>query len=107
MVVIILEKVSASVRGELTRWLLELKTGVFVGNVSGAVRDALWTQVCGKLRDGAGILLHSAANEQGYAIRLHGKTSRQVESYDGLLLMRIPLAPKTPPETLLTEEVQN
>ncbi|MBI3424162.1 MAG: type I-E CRISPR-associated endoribonuclease Cas2 [Acidobacteria bacterium] len=94
MVVIILEKVPASVRGELTRWLLELKTGVFVGNVSGAVRDALWLQVCSKMKGGAGMLLHNTANEQGYAIRLHGKTARQIENLDGLLLMRIPAVDK-------------
>ena len=39
MVVIILEKVSASLRGELTRWMIEPHTGVFVGHVSGMVRD--------------------------------------------------------------------
>lgn len=98
MVVIILEKVSASVRGELTRWLLEMKTGVFVGNVSGAVRDALWLHVCSKLKGGAGILLHSAANEQGYAIKFHGNTSRQLVDLDGLWLMQIPSA--SPPENL-------
>lgn len=101
MVVIILEKVTASVRGELTRWLLELKTGVFVGNVSGAVREALWLQVCSKLKNGAGMLLHNAANEQGYALRLHGKTSRQLEDLDGMLLMRIPLTSKLAAEPVV------
>ncbi|MBA3516457.1 MAG: type I-E CRISPR-associated endoribonuclease Cas2, partial [Rhizobiales bacterium] len=31
MVVMMLERVSPSLRGELTRWLIEPKTGVFVG----------------------------------------------------------------------------
>jgi CRISPR-associated protein Cas2 len=98
VVVIILDRVSASVRGELTRWLLELKTGIFVGTISGAVRDALWLHVCSKLKGGGGILLHNAANEQGYAIRFHGKSSRQLVDLDGLCLMQIPLS--SPPETL-------
>ncbi|MCD6345555.1 MAG: type I-E CRISPR-associated endoribonuclease Cas2, partial [Anaerolineae bacterium] len=42
MVVMILEKVPVGVRGELTRWLLEIKTGVFVGHISARVRDKLW-----------------------------------------------------------------
>jgi CRISPR-associated protein Cas2 len=46
MVVIILEKVPVRLRGELTRWLLELKAGVFVGKVSAMVRDKLWQRVC-------------------------------------------------------------
>ncbi len=42
MVVMLLEKVPTTVRGELTRWLLELRAGVFVGNISALVRDKLW-----------------------------------------------------------------
>lgn len=90
MIVIMLERVPASVRGELSRWLLEPRTGVFVGNVSAAVRDLLWQMVCSKLRDGAGMLIHNAQNEQGFAIRYHGATSRTVEDFDGLFLIRTP-----------------
>ena len=46
MVVIILEKVSPALRGELTRWLIEPHPGVFVGHVSGMVRDRLWEKCC-------------------------------------------------------------
>ena len=48
MVVMILEKVPASLRGELTRWLIEPHPGVFVGHVSAMVRDRLWDKCCGK-----------------------------------------------------------
>src|SRR5438128_9029915 len=92
MTVMVLENVSASVRGELTRWLLELRAGVFVGNASAAVREMLWQMVCGKMRGGAGILIHSAANEQGFAIRFWGLTSRRVEDFEGLALIGRPHA---------------
>ena len=42
MTVIVLERVQITVRGELSRWMLEPKTGVFVGRVSALVRDKLW-----------------------------------------------------------------
>ena len=42
MVILILECVPSSLRGELTRWMLELKAGVFVGTMSAMVRDRLW-----------------------------------------------------------------
>ena len=90
MVVIILEKVPASVRGELTRWMLELRAGVFVGNVSAMVRDMLWKMVCKKIKTGGGILVYNAANEQGFAIRFWGSTSRIVEDFEGLTLLRTP-----------------
>jgi len=41
MVVLILEKVPRSLRGELTRWMIEVDTGIFVGRLSAMVRDLL------------------------------------------------------------------
>ena len=38
MVVMILERVPVLLRGELTRWLLEVRAGVFVGTMSAGVR---------------------------------------------------------------------
>ncbi len=88
MVVIILESVPTSVRGELTRWLMELHSGVFVGNVSAMVRDKLWEMVCGKMKSkGGGFLIHSTNTEQGYAIHAAGTTSKVIEDYEGLLLV--------------------
>lgn len=90
MVVIVLERVPASLRGELTRWLLEPKTGVFVGKVSAMVRDRLWERVCRGMKGGAGMLIHHADNEQGFAVRYSGATSREVVDFEGLALIRIP-----------------
>ncbi|MEI7990087.1 MAG: type I-E CRISPR-associated endoribonuclease Cas2e, partial [Chloroflexota bacterium] len=42
MLVMILEQVSKSARGELSRWLIEAKPGVYIGHVSALVRDLLW-----------------------------------------------------------------
>ncbi len=91
MTVIILERVPTSLRGELTRWMLEVQTGVFVGTLSGLVRDLLWEYVCDKMRDGAGALIHQSNNEQGFAMRVCGKTSRRLRDFDGLHLIQIPL----------------
>lgn len=90
MIVITLERVPASLRGELTRWLLEPKTGVFIGRVSAMVRDRLWEHVSTKVRSGAGMLIYTTDTEQGFAIRMIGDTSRLVEDFDGLALIRIP-----------------
>jgi CRISPR-associated protein Cas2 len=89
MVVIILEKVPATLRGELSRWMIEAKTGVFIGKLSGMVRDRLWEQICEKTKGGAGILIHASDSEQGYSFRLHGSPSRTVVDFDGLSLIRL------------------
>lgn len=54
MVVLVLERVPVSLRGELTRWLLEVRAGVFVGDVSAMVREKLWELVEEKAREGRG-----------------------------------------------------
>jgi CRISPR-associated protein Cas2 len=89
MVVFLMEKVPTSLRGEITRWMLELRPGVFVGNISALVREKLWEMICQKIKGGAVTLLQSAANEQGYKIRTFGDTSRKVKDFDGLQLIVI------------------
>ena len=90
MVVLILERVPASLRGELTRWLLELKAGVFVGDVSAMVRDKLWDMAWERARSGSGILLHSSDDEQGFKIKMFGSPGRTVVDFEGLSLLRVP-----------------
>ena len=89
MTIFVLERVPTSLRGELTRWLLEPKTGVFVGRPSALVRDKLWEMICDKLKNGAGLLITQASNEQGFTIRSVGDTSRTVIDIEGLLLIRV------------------
>ncbi len=89
MVVFILERVTPGLRGELTRWMLEPKAGVFVGRISAMVRDRLWDLACKRMRDGAGMLIYTTDTEQGYAIRYWGETKRQVIDIEGLTLIKI------------------
>jgi len=90
MVVLLLERVPASLRGELSRWMIEPKTGVFVGKVSAMVREKLWDKACKGARDGAAMILYSSNTEQGFSVRSHGDTSRTPVDMEGLMLIRIP-----------------
>lgn len=91
MTVIILERVPTSLRGELTRWMLEVQSGVFVGTLSTLVRELLWEYVCEKMQDGAGALLYQTNNEQGFGMQVCGTTSRRLRDFDGLQLFQIPV----------------
>jgi CRISPR-associated protein Cas2 len=86
----ILERVSPGLRGELTRWLLEPKAGVFVGDVSALVRDKLWELARQRMRSGGGILVYTTNNEQGFALDLWGDTTRLVRDFEGLSLVTVP-----------------
>ena len=90
MVVMILETVPPSLRGELTRWLVEPHPGVFVGHVSGMVRDKLWEKCCKSVKKGALIQIWATNNEQRFQIRTYGATKREIVDLDGLQLARLP-----------------
>jgi len=91
MVVMVLESVPTSLRGELTRWLIEPHPGVFVGHVNAMVRDRLWKKCCEARRAGGVVQAWSTNTEQRFEIRMAGTTKRTVVELDGLKLIRIPL----------------
>jgi CRISPR-associated protein Cas2 len=88
MLVMILEKVPGSLRGELTRWLIEPHPGVFVGHVSALVRDKLWEKCAGRLKEGGMIQIWSTNTEQRFAMRAWGETGRELVDLEGLWLVR-------------------
>ena len=84
-----MERASASLRGEITRWMIELRPGIFVGNVSALVRDKLWELICKRMKNGAATILYNASSEQGYEIKQFGDTGRTISNFDGLQLVTI------------------
>jgi len=90
MVVMVLEKVPTSLRGELTRWLIEPHPGVFVGHVNAMVRDRLWDKCCKAKRAGGVVQAWSTNTEQRFKMRAHGNTQREIVEFDGLQLIRLP-----------------
>ncbi|NUQ09045.1 MAG: type I-E CRISPR-associated endoribonuclease Cas2 [Phycisphaerae bacterium] len=90
MVVLIVERVPASLRGLLSRWMIEPRTGVFVGRLSALVRDKVWDKTTSLLRGGGATMIFKNPTEQGFAIRTHGKTDRTPVDFEGLVLIRSP-----------------
>jgi CRISPR-associated protein Cas2 len=97
LIVIVVERVKPSLRGKLTRWLLEVHPGVFVGTVSARVRARLWTLVNAGKGAGACSLIHRAPNEQGFVLETQGNTLRRPIDFDGLCLLKrlVPLPVKS------------
>ena len=91
MTVLILERVPPGLRGELTRWLFEVQSGTFVGDVSARVRDRLWARVEDALdTDGSALQLWRTNTAQGFDVRALRPRGRYVEDVDGLWLVRRP-----------------
>lgn len=72
MVVIVLTACPVGLRGYLTRWLLEISAGVFVGSVSTRVRELMWKRTTEMVRSGRAIMVFSARNEQRLEFLVHG-----------------------------------
>lgn len=90
MVVMLLEKVPKRLRGELSRWMIEPRPGVFVGHVNAMVRNKLWEKCCKERGAGGVVQLWSTNTEQRFAMRLKGDTSRKIVEAEGLQLIQIP-----------------
>ena len=89
MTVIAMDSASESVRGELTRWFLELKPGVFVGRVNSRIRDLLWKRICETDSAAGAVMVFSAPNEQGFEMKVSGDPKRKVNDFEGIQLITV------------------
>lgn len=87
--VITLKKVPNALRGDLTRWMQEISTGVYVGNINSKVREYLWKRVKNLVGQGEASMCFSCRNEIGYSF-CTCNAQRVVVDYDGIPLVMIP-----------------
>lgn len=95
MTVIVLTNCPAGLRGYLTRWLLEISPGVFLGNPSARIREALWAEVRAYAHQGRALLAHQTDSEQGYTFATHDHAWHPTD-HDGLTLIHRPTPSDTP-----------
>jgi CRISPR-associated protein Cas2 len=89
MIVLTLTDCPSSLRGDLTRWLFEVDTNLYVGKQSARVREKIWERVVKNADKGRAVMVYPANNEQGFDFRVHGETWQPID-FDGLKLMLRP-----------------
>ncbi|NLU36785.1 MAG: type I-E CRISPR-associated endoribonuclease Cas2 [Clostridiales bacterium] len=89
MTVIVLTDCPPSLRGDLTKWLQEVNTNVFVGHLNARVRDQLWERILKNAKSGRVTMVFRANNEQRMDFRVHNTTWEPID-FDGLKLMLRP-----------------
>ncbi|MBO3142458.1 type I-E CRISPR-associated endoribonuclease Cas2e [Dermatophilus congolensis] len=92
MVVLVLTACPTGLRGYLTRWLLEISPGVFVGHVNSRIRETMWLEVVEHAKDGRALLVYSVKGEQHIEFKVHRHDWNPID-YDGIQLMRRPTEP--------------
>lgn len=91
MIVLVLTAVPRGLRGDLSKWLLEVAPGVFCGRVSRRIREKLWARVERGVNDGCAVLLVADhGREQGYEILTAGRDRWVPADMEGITLMRRP-----------------
>lgn len=102
LVIVTLSDCPPKLRGDLTKWLFEINTGVYVGHISARVRDFLWDRITENIGRGHATMVMSAQGEQRMDFRVHNAYWEPID-LDGLKLMRRPVR-KLPPSDQTQEK---
>jgi len=87
MLVIVTENVPPRLRGRLAVWLIEIRAGVYVGDLSRKVREMIWQQVEVGIEEGNAIMAWSTNTEAGFDFLTLGANRRLPVELDGLKLV--------------------
>ena len=87
MVVVVTENVPPRLRGRLAIWLLEIRAGVYVGDVSKRIREMIWEQIEALSKFGNVAMAWATNTESGFDFQTFGENRRVPIDYDGLRLV--------------------
>lgn len=88
LTVITVTNATRGLRGDLTKWMQEISTGVYIGNFNARIREELWNRVKEAIKNGEATLTYQARTELGYSFETIN-THREIIDFDGLELVFI------------------
>lgn len=104
MLVIVTEAVPDRLKGFLSRWFLEVRAGVFLGDYSIRVHEMIAKTIKANIENGNVVIAWSSNNESGFDFETYGVNRRIPLLLDGLKLVSfLPLLETEP----TSETVQN
>ena len=87
VLVVVTENVPPRLRGRLAVWLLEIRAGVYVGDVSRRIREMIWEQITILAETGNVAMAWATNTESGFDFQTFGENRRVPIEYDGLRLV--------------------
>lgn len=87
MVVIAVENVPPRLRGRLGVYLVEVRAGVYVGNLNRRVREMVWEHVRHGFDTGNAVMVWSTNSDAGFDFLALGENCRMPVEMDGLKLV--------------------
>ena len=93
LTVITLKNSPPSLRGDLTKWMQEISTGVYVGNFNTKIREELRDRIVESVGSGEATMTYATRNEIGYKFETHNSNKISID-FDGIPLVFTPTNPK-------------
>ena len=87
MLIVVTENVPSRLRGRLAIWLLEVRTNVYIGNVSRRIREMIWQQCTTFIDKGNIVMAWSMNTESRFDFQTIGPNRRIPIDKDGLRLV--------------------
>lgn len=87
MLVIAVENVPPRLRGRLGLWLLEIRAGVYVGEISRRTREMIWHNIEVGMEEGSVVMVWSTNTESGFDFLTLGANRRIPSDLEGLKLV--------------------
>lgn len=88
MLMVVTEAVPPRLRGRLAVWLLEIRAGVYIGDVSRRIREMVWLQITELAEDGNVVMAWATNTESGFDFQTFGENRREPIELDGLRLVK-------------------
>lgn len=89
MMVVVVNNAPPRLRGRLAVWLLEVRSGVYIGNYSKRTREMISKQIGDLIDDGDAVLAWAAPNDSGFDFETFGTNRRRPVDFDGLKLVAV------------------
>ena len=86
-IVVVVENVPPRLRGRMAIWLLEVRAGVYIGDVSRRTREMIWEQLAEGYENGSAVMAWASGHESGYEFQTLGPSRRLPVEFDGLFLV--------------------
>lgn len=87
MLVIVVENAPPRLRGRLGLWLVEVRAGVYVGDVTKRVRESIWHNLEKGVAEGNAVMAWTTNNESGFDFLTLGANRRIPVEMDGIKLV--------------------
>ncbi len=85
--VVVTEAVPPRLRGRLAVFMLEVRAGVYLADLSRRVRDKIWEYVEADIEQGNVVIAWSTNTESGFEFQTIGENRRKPVDWDGMRLV--------------------